>query len=303
VPAVNDLSLPFQLDAGAVRGRLIRLGPAFDKMIGNHAYPPSVAALLGQAVTLAAALAGSLKFEGVFSVQAQGSGPVSLLLADVTNAGHIRGYARYDGDYVTQDPAATVDELMGRGHLAFTVDQGAHTERYQGIVELVGPTLAQSAALYFEQSEQLATNLHLACARRPDGTWQAAALMVSRMPVQTSGSPILLASEYEEGWARTNMLLSTLGDAELLDTTIKPAQLLWRLFHQEQLIIHEPRPLIAQCRCSRPRITSTLASFPKAEIEQLADQDGKVIVTCEFCQTAYDFDQGDLQQVYDLQSL
>ena len=296
---MTDVLLPFQLGAGAVRGRLVRLGPAFDAIIGAHAYPPAVAGLLGQAMALAAALAGALKFDGIFTVQAQGNGPVSLLLADVTSSGHLRGYARFDPQTLPQDQSASLEQLLGQGHLAFTVDQGANTDRYQGIVELVGPTLADSARLYFRQSEQLDTDVHLASAKGPDGRWKTAALMISRMPADFTGGPILTADEFEESWVRATLLMSTLSDGELLDETLEPQTLLWRLFHQEQILVHDSKSLIAQCRCSRPRIASTLRSFPRAEIEELADDSGLVVVTCEFCQTSYQFNRQDLQLVYE----
>jgi len=294
-----DVLLPFQLGAGAVRGRLVRLGPAFDKMVGGHDYPPAVAGLLGQAMALAAALAGALKFEGIFTVQAQGNGPVALLLADVTSSGHLRGYARFNADRLPTDGSTSIEQLLGQGHLAFTIDQGPKTDRYQGIVDLVGPTLADSARLYFKQSEQLDTDVHLASALQPDGTWRTAALMVSRMPADITGGPILTADEFQDTWLRTTLLMSTLSDGELLDETLEPEKLLWRLFHQEQVLVYDSKPLIAQCRCSRPRIASTLRSFPRHEIEELADDDGLVVITCEFCQTSYSFNQQDLHHVYE----
>lgn len=298
VPAVTDLLLPFQLGAGAVRGRLVRLGPAFNKMIAGHSYPPQISGLLSQAVALAAALAGALKFDGIFTVQAQGNGPVSLLLADVTSDGHLRGYARFDPERLPSGDNNTIEQLLGQGHLAFTIDQGPKTDRYQGIVELVGPSLADSARLYFQQSEQLDTEVHLASTICTDGSWRAAALMVSRMPADIKGGPILTSTEFEDTWLRTTLLMSTLSDKELLDETLEPQKLLWRLFHQENLVAYDQKSLIAQCRCSRPRIASTLRSFPRAEIEELVNDKGVVEITCEFCQTSYSFDHQDLHKVY-----
>ncbi len=298
VPVVTDLLLPFQLGAGAVRGRLVRIGPAFDKMVVGHSYPPQVAGLLSQAVALAAALAGALKFDGIFTVQAQGDGPIALLLADVTSEGHLRGYARFNPERLPTGNDNTIEQLLGKGHLAFTIDQGPKTDRYQGIVELVGPSLADSARLYFEQSEQLDTDVHLSSIMQPDGSWRAAALMLSRMPSDMKGGPILTSSEFEDTWLRSTLLMSTLSDDELLDETLEPTKLLWRLFHQENLITYDAKNLVAQCRCSRPRIASTLRSFPRTEIEELADENGAVEITCEFCQTTYSFDHQDLHQVY-----
>lgn len=301
---VFDQVQPFQLGAGLVRGRLVRVERSLGDILGHHDYPPAVAALMGQTVALAAALAGALKFDGIFTLQAQSNGPVSLLLADVTSDGHIRGYARFDttraSAEVWQNPMleAPIDTLMGKGHLAFTIDQGPDTDRYQGIVELVGPTLANSALAYFKQSEQLDTAVELAAAQGPDGIWRAAALSISKMPAGTKGGPILTAMESEDSWVRATLLASTVSTAEMLDPALASERLLYRLFHQEDLQCFEPKGLAAQCRCSRERIASTLRTIPRSEIETLVNEDGNVTVTCEFCQTVYAFSPDDIEQVY-----
>ena len=303
-PAVFDLSQPFQLNAGLVRGRLVRIERALDAILTPHAYPPAIAALMGQTVALAAALAGALKFDGIFTLQAQASGPVSLLVADVTSTGHLRGYARFDPSRLTPEdlanPAlpAPIDTLMGKGHLAFTIDQGPNTDRYQGIVELIGPTLAHSALAYFKQSEQLDTAVELAAAQGADGRWRAAALSISKMPAGSKGGPILTAMESEDSWRRATLLTSTVGASELLDPGLAPDRLLFRLFHQEDLQCFDPKHLEAKCRCSRDRIASTLRTIPRGEIESLVDESGNVTVTCEFCQTVYAFDPQDIELVY-----
>ena len=301
---MTDVLLPFQLGAGTVRGRLVRLGPSFDTLAASQAYPRVVAALIGQMAALAAALAGALKFDGIFTVQAQGDGPVPLLFADMTSAGHLRAYARFDPTRIPDalkddpNPANPVGDLLGKGYLAFTVDQGPKMDRYQGIVDLVGPSLADSAHLYFQQSEQLDTTIRLASYQDAGGTWRAGALMLSRMPAGGDGAPILTAAEWDESWRRCNLLLGTLGDAEFLDPELAPEKLLWRLFHQEVLEVFPPRGLEAKCRCSRAKIATTLRSLPRAEILELADAEGTITVTCEFCQTAYPFSDADLLAVY-----
>lgn len=301
---MSDQVQPFQLGAGLVRGRLVRIDHALDSILGSHDYPPAIAALMGQTIALAAALAGALKFDGIFTLQAQSDGPVSLLFADVTSTGHLRGYARFDptrlSDEIAQNPhlEAPIDVLMGKGHLAFTIDQGADSDRYQGIVELIGPTLAHSAIQYFEQSEQLDTAIELAAGQSADGAWRAAALTISRMPAGTTGGPILTAMESEDSWLRAGLLLSTVSAAEMLDPALEPERLLFRLFHQEDLQCFEPKSLEAQCRCSRDRIASTLRTFPRTEIAELVDDKGMVTITCEFCQSVYPFSPDDIERVY-----
>ncbi len=297
--AGGDLLLPFLIDARSIRGRLVRLGPAIESIIGGHFYPPAVSHRLAEALVLAVALAGALKFDGVFTLQIQSDGAIPLLVTDVTSAGDIRGYARYDTEKLavalaTETDLGPVARFLGKGYLAFTVDQGADTERYQGIVELVGDTLAECAQLYFQQSEQLETAFKLAASEKA-----AAVLMIQRMPLGPN-SPILTADEATETWNRAQILLASMRDDELLDEHLAPGTLLHRLYHQEQLEIHDPRALRAACRCSAERVENTLRSFPKGEIESLTDEQDKIVVTCEYCKSTYSFDRDALERLYAL---
>src|SRR5271163_1024631 len=168
--APDDLIQPFRIDPFALRGRLVRLGPAIDRILSQHDYPEPVAAMLGEAITLAVVLAGALKYDGVFTLQTKGDGPIRLIVADVSTDGAVRGYAQYDEaklDAADADGEAprSVARLLGAGYIAFTVDQGEETDRYQGIVELAGATLADCAQHYFRQSEQIQAGIKLAVGR------------------------------------------------------------------------------------------------------------------------------------------
>jgi molecular chaperone Hsp33 len=299
----SDVSLPFLIDARSIRGRLVRLGPALDAILAGHSYPWVVSQRLAEALALAAALAGALKFAGIFTLQIQGDGAIPLIVADVTSGGDLRGYARYESDRLAAAELADssigpVPRYLGKGYLAFTVDQGPDTERYQGIVELRGDTLEECARLYFEQSEQLDTAFKLTARPAGDGAgWGAAALMIQRMPLGP-GSPILTSDERDENWNRAAILLASATEAELLDRELAPSRLLHRLFHAEQLELHAERSLQARCRCSGERVAATLRSFPRGEIESLQDENGHVVVTCEYCKSTYAFLPEDLDRLY-----
>ncbi|MCR6630007.1 MAG: Hsp33 family molecular chaperone HslO [Magnetospirillum sp.] len=292
----SDLILPFQVAGGAVRGRMVRLGPAVEAILAGHGYPEAVGTLLAETLALAGVLAGALKYEGVFTLQAQGDGPIGLLVADVTSAGDMRGYARFDDARLAAVGGRSVPELLGTGYLAFTVDQGPKTDRYQGIVELSGATLAECAKQYFTQSEQLDTEVVVAS--RGGEAPAAAALMIQRMPGSQPGAPILTADESLEAWRTATILLGSLTQAELLDDSLAPDQVPYRLFHAEGLQMWESKALRAQCRCSEGKIASALRSIPPAEITALKDERGLVTITCEFCRTVYAFDDAALERVY-----
>lgn len=298
----DDLIRPFQVEEAGVRGRLVRLGTTVDTIIRRHAYPWPVARLLGEAIALTSVLAGALKFDGVFSLQAKGDGAVGMLVVDFVSPGGLRGYVQYDGGRIAQladterMPATPVPRLMGGGYLAFTVDQGETTERYQGIVPLEGATLAECAHKYFRDSEQVQTAIRLAAAEVEDAagekTWRAGALMVQRLP---EGDPALLARGVEidpevwaENWHRAVTLLATASDDELLDAELPADTLLYRLFHEDGVRVFQDIDLEFGCRCSRRRAERVLEALPGPDLIEMT-VDGRIIVTCKFCSASYDF--------------
>jgi molecular chaperone Hsp33 len=301
--SADDLVQPFQIDASRLRGRLVRLGPLLDAILTQHAYPEAVAVLLGEAIALAVALAGALKYEGVFTLQTTGDGPLRLIVADVTSEGAVRGYAQYDearlNAVLRAEPAATVPRLLGAGYLAFTVDQGAHTDRYQGIVELQGASLAQCVHHYFHQSEQVEAGLKVAVARRPDAAgrerWRAGSLMIQRLPPEGDAERREAA---EDGWRRAMILMSSSTSAELVDADLTPDALLFRLFHEDGVRVYRRQALVARCRCSRGRVERVLRMLPRDELEAMRVE-GRVAVTCQFCSARYDFDDEELHALVD----
>lgn len=303
VTADLDVVQPFQLDRSNLRGRLVRLGPALDEILTRHAYPEPVALLLGETITLAAALAAALKYEGIFTLQTKGDGPVSFTVADVTSVGDMRGYASFDADRLAAAVAAglpgTLRDLLGKGYLAFTVDQGEHTERYQGIVELAGESLDDAVRHYFRQSEQLATGIKVAVGRDAGGRWVGGAILVQALPDAGAerGEAAHRSSVEEDDWRRTMVLLGSCTEAELLDAGLPVNDLLYRLFHEEGARVYTRHALRAACRCSRERVATALRSIPRGELEDLK-VDGRIAVTCEFCSTEYGFGDADLDAVY-----
>ncbi|HEX3883009.1 MAG TPA: Hsp33 family molecular chaperone [Stellaceae bacterium] len=293
----DDLIQPFRIDPFALRGRLVRLGPTVDRILSQHDYPEPVAAILGEAITLAVVLAGALKYDGIFTLQTKGDGPVRLIVADVSTAGAVRGYAQYDtarldeiADRVGQ--TSSVPDLLGGGYIAFTVDQGEHTERYQGIVELIGATLAECAQHYFRQSEQIQAGIKLSAARVGDsGPWRAGGLMLQRVPPE--GGYEIIADDVEDGWRRAMVLMSSATPRELTDPDLSPHRLLYRLFHEETVRVFDTQPVEARCRCSRERIIGILRSLPPQDVEEMRE-DKVTTVTCEFCNTTYEFDRDEL---------
>ena len=291
-----DQVQPFLIESSGIRGRLLRLEAVCDRILARHDYPAPVARLLAEMLALCGALASLIKYDGIFTLQASGDGALRMMVVDVTSAGDMRGYAGFDRDRLDDLIAAvgerpTVPQLFGRGHLAFTVDQGSYSERYQGIVALTGDTLADCLQHYFMQSEQLQSGIVLAAGRR-GAHWVSAALVLQRLPEEA-----VHRIEDEDEWRRAMILQASCSEDELLDDTLSFHDLLYRLFHEEGVRVFEPRPLREACRCSRGKLENVLRAMPRGEIETLK-KDGAVEVTCEFCARLYRFDDADLERIY-----
>jgi molecular chaperone Hsp33 len=301
-PPVPDIVVPrgvqpFHLHDKPVRGRLVRLGPLADALLTRHESHPAVTALAGQALALTAGLAAALKFRGSFSLQAKGDGPVPMLLADCTDAGALRGYARADAArfaaLLHEDDAPSAARLLGKGYLAFTCDQGPEMDRYQGIVAIEGDSLTAMTGTYFRTSEQLATHVHLACAPTPAG-WRAGALILERVAGEGGLAADMDAEAQQEAWRTAVALAATLTDAELLDDALPGERLLHRLFALEGLALDRARALSYGCRCSRARLAGVLAGFGADDLDHMAEE-GTITMTCEFCNLGFRFDRADLR--------
>ncbi|MDP2734088.1 MAG: Hsp33 family molecular chaperone, partial [Hoeflea sp.] len=307
----DDVVVPFTLDNLESRGRAVRLGEALDSILNRHKYPEPVARLLGEAVLLAALIGSSLKFEGRFILQTQTDGPVNLIVVDLDAPDGLRGYARFDADAVeaAMDAGKTAPgELLGHGHLAMTVDQGTHMDRYQGIVALEGESLEEVAHTYFQQSEQIPTQVRLAVAELsnkgdPRPSWRAGGLLVQHMPSDGGrrmadlpgdgnfDNPDSADPDFVEAdkWVEARALLGTVSDAELADPDLSPERLLFRLYHETGVRVFDPIALEERCTCSAERIESMLIENFTAEERDDMAVDGEIEVVCEFCSSAYRF--------------
>ena len=291
----SDVCISFLINGGAFRGRLVRLNATVTEIQSRHQDPPEVANLLSEAMAAAVALAGGLKYEGVFTLQIQGNGPVSTLVVDVTSGGDVRAWARFDAERLASElshrrPGGLAPHLLGVGHLAFTVDQGPDTERYQGIVELGGGSLADSIHNYFRHSEQLESAIKIAV-----GPGRAAALVIQRMP-EEGGDEAELPEDPEDAWRAAVILLGSLKDTELLAQSLRSWDILHRIYGTVGMKAFRIKHIQAKCRCSRARSAKIIASFPLEEVRNLSDH-GAVRMTCEFCREVYSFSLEELAQL------
>jgi len=313
--AVDDTTLPFEVAALDVRGRIVRLGPAIDDILDKHDYPPPVARLTAEAVVLATMLGSALKFDGRFILQTRSDGPVGMLVVDYMTEGHVRACARFDRARVIhaiEEGKAGPGDLMGEGHLAMTIDQGADMNRYQGLVALNGGSLEDAAHEYFLRSEQIPTRVKLAVAEEfragedgPKRRWRAGGVMLQFLPkaqerarrdLDPGDAPAglnLPPAAEDDAWVEARALVDTVEDIELIDPDISSERLAYRLFNERGVRVFDTLPVAAQCSCSRDAVEAMLKSFGQDDRDHMVE-DGRIKVTCEFCSTEYVFQPEDV---------
>ena len=284
-----DVSLGVTIPGRHARGRAVRLGPAIDAILANHAYPLVIETLLGEALALTALLGSLLKdAQGQMTLQAQTqNGIVDLLVCDYLN-GELRGYVRHDSDRLVEaGPNPSLFALFGKGYLAITFDQAATKERYQGIVPLEGESLALAAQSYFTQSEQIPSVVRLAAAKAEEG-WSAGGIMFQHLPEGEEGRDRLHTRLDHPEWAHVSVLAGSVQDSELLDRQLPLDELVWRLFHEEQEVRILPAVSLTRgCRCDADYVRSVIARFPVEERAGMVGDDGFIRVDCAFCATDF----------------
>lgn len=301
-----DTCVSFQLEGGAFIGRMVRLNEVVNTILTKHQYPTDVSAALAETSALSVLLSAALKYKGLFTLQIQGNGPVSLLVADVTSEHKVRACAKYDEQKLlkakelrkTQDSLEPLPHLVGGGHMAFTIDQGPETDLYQGIVDLKGKTLTELALRYFKQSEQIDTALKLFL-KVPQGessTWQSAGILVQKVPLKGGKDIDFDEENQKKTWEDLTVFVQSLKDDEVFDANLSSSEILYRLFHGNDLSVQKEQPYTFGCRCSRDKLFSTLSGFPKNEIDEMLDQDQKITATCHFCSETYVFDKAEFSK-------
>jgi molecular chaperone Hsp33 len=284
----RDMLHRFLFERYPIRGHLVHLDAAWRALIEHRHYPDTIRETLGEAVVASLLLAATIKFEGVLSLQLQGDGPVHLLLVQCTSGLGVRGLARYRDLDITDD--FRIRDLIGAGNLTVTLETDDGAQRYQGIVPIEGERLADSLQAYFQNSEQLPTRLWLHADAQG-----ASGMLLQKLP-GTSSVAAADAAAIEDAWRRVQIIGDTLTPDEL--RTLEDAEILHRLFNEDDLRLFEPSPVYFRCRCSRERVAGMLQGLGEAETRSVIAERGKVEVHCDFCNRAYVFDAVDVAQLF-----
>jgi molecular chaperone Hsp33 len=273
-----------------IRGHLVHLDASWDALIEHREYPAPIREVLGEAVAASLLLAATIKFDGVLSLQLQGDGPVHLLLAQCTSGLGVRGLARFSDGPFDAGSVAGITDLTGAGNLTVTLESDDGAQRYQGIVPIGGKRLADSLQVYFENSEQLPTRLWLQANERG-----ASGMLLQRLPSPGAASEADAAA-IEDAWQRVQLIGATLTAEEL--SSLADAEIVRRLFNEDDVRLYEPSPVYFRCRCSRERVSGMLQGLGEGETRSVLAERGAVEVRCDFCNRAYVFDAVDVEQLF-----
>ena len=289
MPQLESDSLSnFLFENADVRGEIVHLDASWKQVLDRHEYPPVLRSLLGEMMAAAVLLIGTLKFTGKLTLQLKGDGPVMLGLVECTSERLLRGLIHWQGDV---DQCVGLTSLLGKGVLAITIEQEPQgkkekTERYQGIVEVTGDSLAESLEHYLKNSEQLDTRLWLTADVK-----SASGMLLQRMPAKQTENVV-----DEDAWPRIVYLADTVKEDELL--SLPASEIIHRLFYEEDVRLFSAVPVAFRCACSRERVENTLRMLGEEEVQSVLMEEGLVSVSCEFCRQHYEFDAVDVVALF-----
>ena len=280
--------IPFQLGGNKVRGSIVRLGSAVSEIIKRHNYPINVEGLLADTLTITACLGSRMKHEGIFTIQAKGTGEVHTLFSDITNNGFFRGYVGLNADFSNQE--SDLISLMGSGHITFMLDQGKYSKRYQGIVALEDKSISKSAELYFNNSEQLDTrfvvfNHYNSVSASKEKLFPSGLIMIQKMPDKV----VMDEEQNSEVWENAISFLSTLKKEECLSVSLTSENILFRLFNEVGVTVYDEIVIKDKCRCSKEKVEFAIKNLNKDELNEISDDNGNIKVICEFCKIERSF--------------
>ncbi|MEZ2583814.1 Hsp33 family molecular chaperone HslO [Kluyvera intermedia] len=265
----------------AVRGELVTVSETLEQILDGHSYPQPVKNVLSELLVATSLLTATLKFDGDITVQLQGDGPMSLAVINGNNHQQLRGVARVQGD-IPED--ADLKTLVGNGYLVITISP-AEGERYQGVVGLEGDTLAACLEDYFQRSEQLPTRLIIRTGES-DGKPAAGGMLLQVMPAQNA---------QPEDFEHLATLTDTIKAEELF--TLPANDVLWRLYHEEEVTLYDPQDVEFKCTCSRERCADALRTLPDEEINSILAEEGEIDMHCDYCNSHYVFNAMNIAEI------
>ncbi len=276
----TDILNRYLFDNLHARGELVNLSQTFQEIVAPHNYPSGVKNLLGELVAATCLLTATLKFEGEIAVQLQGDGPIGYMAVNGNNLQEMRGIARMS----SETDATSLQDLIGKGNMVITI-RPKNGEPYQGVVALEEETLAECLAHYFEVSEQIPTKIWLFT---DENTSQIAGTLIQLLP--DAGDKAQQEADFDHLCQLTNTIKSD----EIF--SVDSQELLYRLYHQEEVRLFEPQAISYKCSCSEEKCLNAISQIEPSELDNIIVEQGSVSMTCDYCLTTYQFKRPQLLQ-------
>lgn len=285
---MSDQQSRFIIENADIRGEVVQLCDSYQQVLANNPQPEVIQTLLGEFLSAASLLSATLKFDGILTLQARGDGPLAMIMAECTHHQQIRAIATLADDFDAQAiEGANLQTLIGdNGVLSITIDPDKG-ERYQGLVPLQSPDLAGCIAHYFEQSEQIKTQVWLATSAT-----QCAGFLLQALPQSQLATP----EQNQQHWLTASQLVATVKDEELL--SLDPQTLVYRLLNEFPVRMFDAKSIAFQCSCSRARSAQALSALGEDDVRALLDESPVIAIDCQFCHQHYEFTQTDLAELF-----
>ncbi len=269
----------FMFEKSAIRGELVHLDESFHTIMHQHQYPAVIRELLGEALISVVLLAETIKFDGQLTLQFQGDGPVSMLVAKCDSQRHIRGFAQWNDAVLPLNVASA----LGVGQLVVTIDYDHRVQPYQSIIPIHNQTVSSALEAYFESSEQLSTRIYVAV-----GSEHAAGMLLQVLPQQQGNT--------QDAWTEVVTLADTLTHQELIE--LDNHIVLHRLYHEQDVRLFEEEPITFQCRCSVERMQDAIRTLGEKEAYDILLTSKEIEVKCEYCSSTYAFERSEVDSIF-----
>lgn len=295
-PTFTDHRQRFFVEQSPVRGDIVQLSDAYQTIITQKTYPKAVQALLGELMVSASLLIGTMKIDGRLSIQLQSNDPDALLewaMAECDSLGGIRALASVNpsDDWHTKTTSNHAFAMLGKAHqgvlfINIEMQTPSGSETYQGIVERISDDVGECITYYQKQSAQIPTLIKLATTNTT-----ASGILIQILPQSENDK-----ADDPDLWDRLTLLTSTLKNDEL--TNLPSREILYRLYHDEQVVLPAPTPLEFSCTCSRQKSKTSILQLGQSNALQLVNERGTLALDCGFCGQVYEFDKKAIESLF-----
>ena len=256
-----------------------------------HKLFPTATAALGRLLSAASMMGNMQKTEnGSITLQIKGGGPLGTLLAVSDAEGNVRGYVDNPQISLLEKYRGKLDvgAAVGADGMLTVIRDLRMKDPYVGSVALVSGEIAEDITQYFAQSEQIPSACALGVLIDTDQSVRAAGgYLIQLMPGATDD----MIDKIEAGIQKAGSV------SKLLDDGLDGEGLLKTVLADFELEILEKTPVEYRCYCSRDRVTRTLISLGKKELQDIVNDGKPIDIDCQFCDQIYHYTPQEIAEI------